>query len=68
MGRLVDEAVDADHDARLGLHLALVAIGRLLDLALLETRLDRRQRPAQGVDLLERRRRGRLQLVGQRST
>ena len=43
-------------------------VRRLLDLALLEAALDRRERPAHGVDLVEVGLGGRLELVGQRST
>src|SRR5262249_56190493 len=50
--RLVrDELVDADDDPRVILDLALIAISRLLDLALHER--DGRDRSAQVVDLLD---------------
>ena len=66
MAVVVAEAVDADDDPLAGLDLALDPVRGLLDLALLVAGLDRRERAAHRVDLVEVLVRGRLELVGQR--
>ena len=62
---LVAEGVDADDDLVAGLDRPLDPVGRLLDLALLEAALDRGERAAQRVDLVEEATGARLQLVRQ---
>ena len=65
-GRLVAEAVHADDDPLAGLDLALGAVRGLLDLALLEAGLDRREGSSEPVDLGEKIAGRRLELVRER--
>ena len=65
MDLVVAEPVDPDDDLVARLDRPLDAVGRLLDLALLEAALDRRERAAHRLDLVEVRPGGGLELVGQ---
>ena len=62
---VVAEAVDADDDLLARLDRPLDAVGRLLDLALLEAAVDGGERAAHRVDLVEVGPGRRLELVGQ---
>ena len=66
LGVRLDEPVDADDDPLARLDLARVAERRLLDLALDEPLLDRRDRAAELVDALDQLPRALLELVGER--
>ena len=65
---LVHVPVEADDDRLAVLDRALCTVRRFLDLALLEPGLDRRERSAERLDLVEERRRGGLDLVVSDST